>query len=151
MQDDEQHEVMSLLSPQASLVIGVALLFGAWYFGGSVAELAFNGARAQGTIARVAEIKGEDEDAPQGYLPVISFTDKTGERRSFSPRKASQRADKYATGESVPVLYLPNDPAGTAVMDKGAEMWWTPGMFALFGALFLFSGIRRLQQGGRAV
>ena len=61
------------------------------------------------------------------------------------------RPDKYQVGEKLQVLYRQEDPAATAMVDRGMEMWKIPGIFGAFGLLFLLSALARMQGGNRAV
>lgn len=153
--DNDQHEVMSLLSPQFALFVGLVMFFCAWHFGGTMAELKFNGLAAEGEVIRVESPKNEenphDRDADRFFYAVVSFRDEKGETHSFMDRKGTWRRNKYTEGERLVVLYRQEDPEGTAVIDRGMAMWMTPGLFAFFGCLFLFSALTRLQGSSRAV
>lgn len=154
MNGEDEHEVTSLLTPQFSLLVAAVMLFCAWHFGGHMAELKFNGAAAEGQVVGIDSPKDPDtglSDTRGPFYAVIAFKDETGEERKFMDRRGSTRRNKYAEGDRVQVLYRRENPEATAVVDRGAEMWTVPGVFAGFGLLFFLSALSRLQGGNRAV
>lgn len=156
--DEDAHEVASLLTPQFSLLVAAVMLFCAWYYGGHMAELKFNGKEALGEVVRietandeVAVGKNATPDNVGPFYPVLAFKDESGAEHKFTDRKGTMQCDKYSIGDILPVLYRSENPQTTAMVDRGMEMWKVSGIFAAFGLLFLLSALSRMQGGNRAV
>lgn len=154
MNGQEEHETVSLVTPQFALIVAAVMLLCAWYFGGNMAELKFNGAAAEGKVISIDIPQDPETGLPSAHGPffaIVSFRDKNGEERKFMDRRGSMRRDKYAEGDRVQVLYRPESPELTAVIDRGVEMWTVSAVFGGFGLIFLLSALSRMQGGNRAV
>jgi len=72
------------------------------------------------------------------WAPHVSFTTNKSQQYRFTDSKYQAPA-AYQRGESVMVLYQPDNPQKAKVKNAGAYMM--PGFFARFGALFLIIGV----------
>ncbi len=138
--------IKSPLSPPLSVAFGAVLLLAAFFFGEKQYLLLQDGVHIAGTISRM-HLQEETENGRPccKYYPVIEFNDSSGDKVTFTAEKGSTRADKYQEGQSIPVVYLKEDPATTAQIDTGYDAMGVPAIFALFGILFLRGGLPKQQ------
>lgn len=68
-----------------------------------------------------------------GCAPTVSFQTQTGQQLTF---KGSDRSTSYSVGETVAVVYHPNDPQDARLAPGGAWLF-----FVVFGSLFLLLGL----------
>lgn len=73
-----------------------------------------------------------------GSHPEIAFTTGRGERISY-PQGGF--ISGYRPGQSVRVRYLPEWPAGSALVDDRGALWGTPGMVGAMGLVFTLLGL----------
>ncbi|MBL8712380.1 MAG: DUF3592 domain-containing protein [Alphaproteobacteria bacterium] len=136
----------SPVSPPVSLAFGAAMLFAAFFFGEKQLTLLQDGKHISGTIARIHWQEENVDGRPCcKYYPVIDFTDSTGAKITFTADRGSAYPDKFKAGDSMPVVYLQSDPGLTAQIDTGYDALFVPGIFAVFGLLFLLGGLPKQQ------
>ncbi|WP_033046277.1 MULTISPECIES: DUF3592 domain-containing protein [Pseudomonas] len=75
-----------------------------------------------------------------GSHPEIAFTTGTGENISYPQ---GGLIFGYQQGQSVRVHYLPEQPAGTAVVDDAGALWGPSGLLGCLGLLFTFAGLAK--------
>lgn len=120
------------------LVFGMVLLGFAWHMGAGLRDLTLHGQRAQGVIEKFdANSTG---DGPTVYRAQITFKDALGEPHRFAEKAASSHPHRRV-GDAVTVLYAPNAPAATAIVDSGIwmNMLW-PALLALGGLAMVWGG-----------
>lgn len=116
------------------LLLGCAALWGAWHTGQGVRDLALHGQRVQGVIEK---FETHLSDNTTMYRARVSFTDARGTHHSFTEKAAASHPSKRV-GEKVDVLYLPEKPATSAVIDAGEwGNWLWPALLALLGTIML--------------
>ncbi|MCJ8204721.1 DUF3592 domain-containing protein [Pseudomonas sp. RGM2987] len=82
-----------------------------------------------------------------GSHPEIAFTTGTGEKISYPQ---GGLIFGYQQGQSVRVHYLPEQPAGSAVIDDSGALWGPSGLLAGLGLIFAFAGLAKvIRQRGR--
>jgi len=82
-----------------------------------------------------------------GSHPEIAFTTGTGETISYPQ---GGLIFGYQQGQSVRVHYLPEQPAGSAVIDDAGALWGPAGLLGGLGLLFAFAGLAKvIRQRGR--
>jgi hypothetical protein len=136
------------------LLLGLAAAAGGVYEGKKVLRLEQEGLRATG---RVVEMKSEWSSGSNGgghyvYYPIVDFTAESGQHGHFKGR-AGSNPPSYHSGEDVTVLYLQEDPSGSAMIDSGPVMnWCAPMLIFLAGVLFAGIGIMlaRIARGSEA-
>ncbi|MEZ0224960.1 MAG: DUF3592 domain-containing protein [Alphaproteobacteria bacterium] len=116
------------------MVIGCAMIFGAWHFGHKMIALTDHGTRAAGRV--VSMESSRDSDGDIAYYPVVEFTDGKSRTVRFKDHFGSSHPS-YRTGDDVKVLYLEDMPQPTAVIDRGWMNWLLPGGLGGVGVLFL--------------
>ncbi len=136
----------SPLSPPVSIAFGAIMLLAAFILGEKQVMLLQQGRHIEGTVAR-QHYQEESEPARPccKFYPVIDFTDNNGAKVTFTADRGSARPDKYKAGDSIPVVYLKEDPLVTAQIDTGYDALFVPGIFAVFGLLFIMGGLPKQQ------
>lgn len=82
-----------------------------------------------------------------GSHPEIAFTTDSGETISY-PQNGFIFG--YQQDQPVRVYYLPEQPAGSAIVDDPAALWGTPGVLGCIGLVFTLVGlVRAIRQHGR--
>ena len=115
------------------LVGGLVLLFLAYNTGQRVMHLQENGLRAEGEITGFEKADGGGNI----YYAIVRFAGEDGNDVHFTESAGSSHP-KYKTGDDVHVLYLAQDPAGSAIIDSGGwRNWIWTGLMAGGGMLLL--------------
>ncbi|MFW6363588.1 MAG: DUF3592 domain-containing protein [Spirochaeta sp.] len=97
--------------------------------------------RAESTIGVVSDFHESDRSIPFGtepgggihYFPIIEFTTADGEEREFTADRGTQDPS-YQTGDSVSVLYLPENPEQAGIQSLWGQ--WGPTLVLLLTAGF---------------
>ncbi|HRI77824.1 MAG TPA: DUF3592 domain-containing protein [Alphaproteobacteria bacterium] len=129
----ENEQAQRMAMPILALM-GIAALWGAWYFGNSVYELTVHGAQAEGVVTGFETSRGSDSTI---YRARVSFTDARSENHVFTERSGSSHPF-VEEGEKVAVLYAPDAPSEKAMIDRGLLLnALVPALIGLMGAGFL--------------
>lgn len=91
-------------------------------------------AQAQGADGIVSHLNAG------GSHPEIAFTTGAGEKISY-PQGGFIFG--YRQGQSVRVYYLPEQPAGSAVVDDSGALWGLSGLLGCLGLIFTFAGLAK--------
>ncbi|MBT2340850.1 MULTISPECIES: DUF3592 domain-containing protein [Pseudomonas] len=85
-----------------------------------------------------------------GSHPEITFTSDKGEKVSYPQ---GGLIFGYQPGQPVRVHYLPEQPAGSAVIDDSGALWGPSGLLGALGLMFACAGLANVtrQRGRRAV
>ena len=98
-------------------------------------SIIWEGERVSGEVVDVLRDKSAD-----GYVPVVAYVAKSGQRYTFSPPRAVTKS-AFAAGDRVSVYYDRNDEARAALSDFYA-FWLEPlTTAALSGLLLLVAGV----------
>jgi len=113
--------------------IGLALLVGAiaWWF--NTRNFIARAAKASGTVVELVEVRDSDGGSST-YKPVVNFTATNGTTISFASSYSS-RPPAYSVGETVEVLYAPDDP-NDARIDGFGSLWLGPVILGGIGMVF---------------
>ena len=111
--------------------IGALLLWLGVQSGTQLANTLQYGLTAPGQIT---QSRSEDDGAVS-----VSFTDATGRKIDF--RDSGGRNTDFHAGDSVTVLYLPHDPAGSAMIDRGVANYIASLSMLSFGTVFCLAGL----------
>src|SRR5579864_3365706 len=114
-------------------VAGLALLIG-----GSIwldRDLTFLSRSVAGEGRVIRNDVSPSSGSSSSYHAVVLFTDRIGRRIEFRDSVGTS-PPWYATGDTVKVFYLPNDP-GRSMIDRGVWNWLVALLTALGGAVLL--------------
>jgi hypothetical protein len=137
-------------------IFAVALLAGGIYQAGDLARLELSGLRAQGEVERLV---GESSSrGSYSYHAIVRYRTEKNIRIDFKDNVGSN-PPSYRPGDRVTVLYLPDNPRGKAIIDRGVFWNWAiPGMLFVVAAflawlfvVMLGIGMTRKSTGGLAV
>ncbi len=84
-------------------------------------------------------IEQKDKDEGTVYFPVFTFTDAQGTVHTIHSSSGSSPPD-YEVGDSVPVLYSPNDPEN-AKIDSFFSVWGISLITGILGGIYLPAGL----------
>ncbi len=118
--------------------IGVALLVGALALALSTRRFIASADRSTGTVVELIQVRDKD-DGSVTYKPVVEYTSKRGQRITFTS-SFSSNPPSYSVGESVDVLYAPDEP-NDARIDGFGSLWLGPLILSLIGAVFAAIGL----------
>lgn len=132
------------------VIIGLACLGGAAYFGMKVQQLLANGLHTQGEVVDVQQKLQTEHHHRQGYgdydtqrtmyYPVVKFQDNRHHEVQFTQQVGSSSPSHHLL-ETVDVIYLEKDPKGTAIINEGAWNWTVPGALGAMGLIFTLTGV----------
>ena len=133
----ERAQAQARSNRKAAPLVGLfaaALLAAGLYVAKDVARLEASGLRAQGAVVR---LKAESSSGSSGYSyhPIVRFRTDRNVAIEFTDSVGSNPPG-YRPGDKVTVLYLPDDPRGHAIIDRGSLWNWAiPGLLLLGAAL----------------
>lgn len=113
----------------AALIVGVVMIAICAYCGSNTASFVSHATQALGVVVKL--------NAGPSH-PEVEFTDKNGQRVSY-PQGGFVSARR--PGDSVRVLYLPDDPAGSATVDDFGALWFATLITGGLGSLFIAIGV----------
>src|SRR3974390_1194455 len=110
------------------LTIGLLTLgIGSWIAAGTL-RLQRNGVAAEGHVIRL------DRGSKGARFPVVEFQTQSGESVTFKSRSGSS-PPSFRVGESVPVLYNPNDPQHASI-NTSWQLWGGAFIAVILGVVF---------------
>ncbi|MEZ0225615.1 MAG: DUF3592 domain-containing protein [Alphaproteobacteria bacterium] len=115
---------------------GMLMMVAGVQFGNGVENMLKHSLMTQG---QVVEMKGGTAPDSDAVFPVVSFTDAQGRTVRFQDG-AGQDPPVSRVGDTVPVLYLPDDPEKTAMIDPGVMSYVVPLLFLLGGTIAAVAG-----------
>jgi hypothetical protein len=116
-----------------SLLLGLALLAGAWAMYASTRGLIDAAAKAPGIVV---DFQRRSSKGGSSDYPVVEFTTPSGETRTFT----TSGSGSYSRGQAVEVLYDASDPS-TARVNVFLELWLGTLALGGFGLLCLGVGV----------
>ncbi|WP_125722859.1 DUF3592 domain-containing protein [Flavobacterium ustbae] len=117
------------------LIIGLALLAGAFYFYQSKQAFLNRAVKVQGTVTALIPSRSDNSTT---YKPVVSYTTKEGKQIEFTS-SVSSNPPSYHEGESVEIFYDPADPYD-ADINGFASLWLAPLILGILGTVFFLIG-----------
>lgn len=117
------------------LVIGLALLTGAFFLYQNKKAFLEKADTAQGTVIELLQSRSDNSTT---YKPLVSFKTKEGRQIEFTS-SVSSNPPGYDEGETVEVLYDPADPKD-ANINGFASLWLGPLILGILGAVFSLVG-----------
>lgn len=127
---EQQAKAAKVMAPILALA-AIGLIWAGVYFGNQQLALDDHGLKAEGTVVRLEESRSNNSTS---YYPVVRFENNLGHSVEFKDRAGSS-PPLYRSGEKVQVLYLEDNPKGSAAIDKGIFNWGIPLALLLFGTL----------------
>jgi hypothetical protein len=118
------------------LPIGLLLLAGALYDFSSTSTWLKRAVEVQGTVIRMLHVTDKDGDVL--FKPVVRFSTADGKIVEFQS-SISSRPAAYSVGQSVPVVYLPDEP-GRAAIRGFLSLWMGSLVLGFIGAIFFGIG-----------
>jgi len=124
----------------AFLLLFGSILFGVGgWMGVKTTHMMTAAVRAPGVVIRMEGVGRSS--SKQSYRAIVRFVTAEGQAVLFRDKIATRPA-LYDGGEAVVVLYLPEDPQGSAMIDHGIWKWLIPGVLMVLGGLMLIGGKR---------
>lgn len=127
-------------------ILGFLALGASGYFGLKSKTLLDTGLHATGSVVRIDEHLKErtsKHPARMMYASIVEFKDSTGKTISFKTAGQSS-SPPHTIGETVEVVYTPDDPTGSATVNSLFYMWFMPGILLLVGIVLVFGGFKQL-------
>lgn len=112
-------------------LVGLGMLGGAAYSAYETVTFGKTAGRAQGAVTALNYKHSSDGGGT--YYPVVQWRAPDGRSRSFEGSVGSSPA-AYDTGETVEVLYAPDDYANARL--GGLSQWFLPVLLGVMGAMF---------------
>ncbi len=119
-------------------IVPLGLLLAGLYLMNDARVFLKDAASAEGEVVSVNISTSRDSETgaiSYSYRPNIQFTTADGRSR-VSPTHISSSNYDYAVGTRLAVLYDPANPSDLRI-DSFWSLWLLPGMFTIFGAMFL--------------
>jgi hypothetical protein len=117
--------------------IGLAMLVGAAVLVLNTRKFIATAARGPGKVVELREVRDTD-DGSITYKPVVTFTSPGGTSVTFES-SFSSRPPAYSVGETVDVLFAPDDPSDARINGFGS-LWFGPLILSILGAVFAAVG-----------
>ena len=138
---------LSRLGKFAFLPIGFLLLLGAAWTVSSTKAWIAHCVEAEGKVVEMVRMRDSDNT---GYLfaPVVRFQTVEGRIVEFESSFRSNPPG-YRTGQTVSVLYDPDEPRSAAIRDV-FRLWFMPIILGFTGSIFLTVGTAMIVMSGRA-
>jgi hypothetical protein len=127
------------------LPIGLLFLLGAAYSVWSTKTWLALAVEAEGSVIEMVRVR--DNDSGYMFTPLVRFRSRDGETVEFQSTLRTN-PPAYRTGQSVTVLYQPEDP-GSATIRGFLSLWLTPLVLSLIGTVFLLIGTAFIVVGSR--
>lgn len=124
------------------IVLGVAMVYGAWHVGEKTIELTKHGIHTRGKIVEMQ--LSYDNDGDSSYHAIVEFKGQEGVMRRFRDNFGSSWPN-HDVGDDVPVLYLLNRPYDSGIIDHGLMNWLIPGLLGGFGVVLVLLGFSMLR------
>lgn len=118
--------------------LGAALLVGALALALNTRKFIASADRAQGTVVEMIPVRDKD-DGSMTYKPVVEYTSKRGQKITFTS-SFSSNPPSYSVGETVDVLYAPDEPLDARI-DGFGSLWLGPLILSFIGAIFATIGL----------
>jgi hypothetical protein len=133
-----------------ALLFGLGLFAAAFFLGAKVYNVVYHGTKV---AAVIVDVQGRQERTGRHsrgtrYHAVLAFTDAQNRRFQFEDGKGISSATYYQRGQSLQVLYAPADPAHTAVVDRGWELWLETLVCAGLGVFLIGGSLLRARSDG---
>mgnify|MGYP006188413307 CR=1 FL=1 len=119
-------------------IIGFGMLVGAFFLFSSTNTFLDEAVSARGTVVDLIRSSGSSDSGPT-YAPVVQFTTSSGQAIEFTS-SVSSNPPSYSPGESVEVLYLPNQPHN-AKMSSFFSLWGGATIVGSMGGIFFLIGV----------
>jgi len=117
-------------------IIGLGMIIGGGYLGQKLDALEKSGLHAPGRVTAMAASHDADSSS---YHAIVGFTDAQQQYHEFRDAVGTS-PPSHAVGDDVTVLYDGQDPAKSAVIDRGWKNWIPAGALGFFGALLMLMG-----------
>ncbi|MFD1602275.1 DUF3592 domain-containing protein [Flavobacterium artemisiae] len=117
------------------LIIGLALLGGAFYLYQNKQAFLDKAVKVQGTVT---DLIASRSDKSTTYRPVVSYTTKDGKQIEFTSSVGSN-PPSYHEGETVEIFYDPADPYD-ADINGFVSLWLAPLILGIIGTIFFLIG-----------
>jgi len=128
------------------LLVGGALLGGAYYLHANIREFVDSAHRAQGMVVYLAQARSSSGNSTL-YAPVVRFRTDRGRDVQFTS-SVSNSPPSHSVGETVEVLYELDRPE-KAEVDSFFSPWFAPIILDSIGSVFFLIGNRVLLRIGQ--
>lgn len=118
------------------LLAGLGGLGTAWHQFDADREMASKDGRAEGTVVELGRFR--TQKGKVRYRSIIEFSDQAGKRHRFASAAAT-RSPGHQTGQRVPVIYDPANPADAAI-DSFTERRLASLIYGFLGSAFTLLG-----------
>jgi hypothetical protein len=137
--DVDQQRKLSPVVPPVLVILAIGMLAASLHVGRAAMQLGSNGHRAPGTVVQLQA--DSDSDHRTAYHAVVRFSPEDGSPVEFKDHFGSN-PPAYHTHDAVTVLYAPNSPQRTAIVDRGLWNWIPTVALCLFGVILAVAGMQ---------
>jgi hypothetical protein len=129
-----------LMALPVALIVGIGLAAGGAYFAFIQINLSLRGEVVWGEVVRLEPGSSTSASGQATLFPLVSFRASNGESVTFRHR-TGRKPSPYSVGDTVPVIYLPDQPDEALIREKGMN-WVLPGVLLLTGPLLIVLSLR---------
>jgi len=139
----ETERKSSALSGMIAILLSAILFYAGYFFYTDVRHLTENGLHTEATVTSLESSSNSKRSS--SLHPVLTFQDMNGKTFTFHSGYGGNLFD-YKVGDKTQILYLAENPQGSAEIDLGPLNWIIPIALWIFAILCLSGGLSNLSK-----